>query len=537
MDNDDDYSPSKRFNFSELMHRLAFSCVLLNIVLGPWCFGSWEMWWFWPMASLIFSSCFFSGVGTLLSVMTRDDDTASPLKGYFKMNRSVLAILITALPFLIYAIIRAEFPSAPGLPLVAMETERSLLLFFTPAAIAPVMFLSFTRRRVKILLLAFLINALVIAIYALVLELIGKEDYVLWVLSPWTYGGRAKAPFFCPNHLSAYMNLGICLCLAIVFAPKIKIRLKIAAAVAFIVMASANFLTLSRGGISSLLIGLFIALPFVAMRGHRLIFRLLTPVIIIGCIATTVLAIRYTSNPLMERINSHHLYKTVVKNWGTDEWGSKVHDAFWYGFDRGTYIQSALRAWKSSPVWGIGPGQHSNRWAEFNPTDDAVKPINGDISTMKKPRYVNNSQHLYEVHSDWTQLLEEYGSVGLMLFLIPMCVLLVVTYISQTTMNRYALKKASKKDSESSFKSDDESVVFETERWRSGHHRDWTDSMEDENISQIERVLPLASLMACIVMTIHSCGDFSFQMPSITWAFAVLIAGGVLVSVKTGDES
>ncbi len=533
MDNDDDYSPSKRFNFSELMHRLAFSCVLLNIILSPWCFGSWEMWWFWPMATLIFSSCFFSGVGTLLPVIMRDDEIASPLNGHFKMNGSVLAIFITALSFFIYAVIRAEFPSAPGLPLVAMETERSLLLFFTPAAIATVMFLSFTRRRVKILAIAFLVNALIIAIYALVLKLINKENYVLWVLSPWDYKARAKGPFFCPNHLSAYLNLGICLCLAVVFSPKIKIRLKTAAATAFILIASANFLTLSRGGISSLLIGLFIALPFVAMRGHRLIFRLLAPIIIIGCIATTVLAIRYTSNPLMERINRHNLYKTVVKSWGTDEWGSKVHDAFWYGFDRGTYIQSALRAWKSNPVWGIGPGQHSNRWAEFNPTDDAVKPINGDISTMKRPRYVNNSQHLYEVHSDWTQLLEEYGVVGLILFLIPMCVLLVITYSSQSTMNHYALKKTPPKEAES----DDNSVALETKRRRSGHHRDLTDSMGGENISQIERALPLASLMACIIMIIHSFGDFSFQMPSITWAFAILITGGVLASARTGDES
>jgi len=32
------------------------------------------------------------------------------------------------------------------------------------------------------------------------------------------------------------------------------------------------------------------------------------------------------------------------------------------------------------------------------------------------------------------------------------------------------------------------------------------------------------------VMAIHSLGDFSFQMPSITWLFAFMAAAGVLAA-------
>ena len=46
----------------------------------------------------------------------------------------------------------------------------------------------------------------------------------------------------------------------------------------------------------------------------------------------------------------------------------------------------------------------------------------------------------------------------------------------------------------------------------------------------ILRAMPLAALLAFIAMAIHSLGDFSFQMPSITWLFAFMAAAGVLAA-------
>lgn len=489
-----------RVSAAEVMHNIAFACIVLNIVLSPWCFGSWEMWWFWPMAALIFAGCLFSGLGVLLSnVFTSSPDQRQSLRGHFSMSGSVVAVFVSCLPFLMYALLRRQFDSGDGRPIVAMDAERSLLLFFTPAAICIVMFLSFTRRKLRILTGAFLVNAVVIAIYATVNQFFHNGDYVLWILSQWTYGGRAKAVFFCPNHLSAYMNLAICLCVALLCAPRISRRTRIVAAAIAVVLFIPNFLTLSRGGLASLTIGLLIGIPILGMRGRGLRAKLIAPAAIILAVAASVIAIVKTNNPLMARVKSHGLYNIAAENFGTPEFKDRVVDGFWYSFDRGMYIQSALRAWRSNPVWGIGPGQHSSRWAEFAATDidrdgnPVVRPGSGGYSSIKFPRLTNSEYHLYEVHSDWTQLIEEHGMVGLALFLAGLLTVLVVLFKTQTHANR------------------------------------------SESDRELERALPLAALLACLIMTIHSLGDFSFQMPSITWAFAVLIFGAILSVVETGE--
>lgn len=482
-----------RISASEVMHNLAFACILLNIVFSPWFFGSWEMWWFWPMAALIFAGCFFSGLGVLLSnVFNTNPDQWQSLRDHFSASGGVVAVFLSYLPFLLYALLRRQFDSGEGLPIVAMEAERSLLLFITPTAICLVMFLSFTRRKLRLLISAFLANAILIAIYATVNQFFHNGDYVLWVLSEWDYGGRAKAVFFCPNHLSAYLNLAICLCTALLCAPRTPLRARIAAAVMTVVLFIPDFLTLSRGGLASLALGLLIGISTLAMRGYSLRAKIIAPAVIILAVVASVTIIVKTDNPLMARVKSHGLYNIAVKNYGTPEFTDKVIDGFWYSFDRGMYIQSALRAWKSNPVWGIGPGQHPNRWQEFNPTDPGVRPVDGDPATMKRPRYVNNQQHLYEVHSDWTQLLEEYGVVGLALFLVGISTVVVVLFNAQTRANR------------------------------------------GENAHNLERSLPLAAQLACLVMAIHSLGDFSFQMPSITWTFAALVFAAILSVVETG---
>lgn len=496
MDYPDEESPSRRFDVPGVLHAAAFLCVALNVVLSPWCFGAWEMWWFWPMAAVLFGAAFLSGLGTLLEGGRRHRDD-HPRIERIPLGTAALAAGAAFVPFLVYAIARAGFPSVPGLPLVAMEAERSLLLFFTPAALAVVLALSSTRRRLAALGWIAFANIAAIAVYAVVAKYAGKVDYVLWVLSPWNYGGRAKAVFFCPNHLSAFLNIGICLVLALVFTPRISWRVKALAAAAAFAMVWGDFLTLSRGGLASLLLGLLVGLPTVAMRGRRLRARLIAPVLVAGAVAAAVFAVWHIPNPLMTRISGHGLYKTVVSNWGSPEWKTRVHDSFWYGFDRGTYIQSALRAWRSSPVWGIGPGQHSNRWQEFNPTDPGVRPVNGNPATMKRPRYVNNEQHLYEVHSDWTQLLEEYGIVGLALFASALLALLVVLCLAQSRMLAAAQE---------------------------------AEALGDAPPPAMLRAMPLAALLAAFVMAVHSLGDFSFQMPAITWLFAALAATGVLAA-------
>ena len=400
---------NNRFSIPRTMHGIAFICISLNVLLSPWAFGSWEMWWFWPMAALIFAGCFFSGIGALFdSALTSSSDN-KPESHHFILNVRILALFASLAPFLLYALLRARFPSALNRPLVTMDAERSLLLFFTPIAVGLVIFLSFTRQQLRHLFAAILINVAVLSLYAGINQWLtygeDKPDYVLWVLTPWGYGDRAKGSFFCPNHLSAYLSLGLCLCTAMIFTPRTTLGTRLSLLGVAAVITVTNFMTLSRGGIASLLIGLLIGIPLLAMRGHRLRARIIAPLVVLAVATAALLTITKTHNPLMQRIEQHPLYRTATKNVGSPEWRSKMHDAFWYSFDRGTYIQSGLRAWRSNPVWGIGPGQHSSRWPEFAATADGVRPVDGDLSTLQKPRLTNSGYHLYEMHSDWTQLL------------------------------------------------------------------------------------------------------------------------------------
>jgi hypothetical protein len=191
-------------------------------------------------------------------------------------------------------------------------------------------------------------------------------------------------------------------------------------------------------------------------------------------------------NPLMNRVAGHPIWKALAGAPDGAAFRARLHDAFWYSFDRGQYIGSALRAWRSNPVWGIGPGQHSNRWAEFEATPDGVRPDpDGPADAFRRPRQAGYNKHLYEVHSDWTQLLEEYGLVGLLLFLVPAGGVLWIL----------------------------------ADRQRSVAAGDGP---------ALARSLPLGALLYCVVLILHSFGDFSLQMPSIVWLFAFVLSCAVL---------
>ncbi|NLB68981.1 MAG: hypothetical protein GX804_04775 [Lentisphaerae bacterium] len=503
---DDEIPITKNDLVIRLMHNLAFSCIFLTVILSPWCFGGWEMWWFWPLTTLIAAGCLFTGTAILFSHVFRN----TPIKGdipkkHFKTSMPIIVAFLSCIPFLLYALIRRQFDSAPGHPIVAMDAERSLLLFITPIAIAIVMFFSATRKKLQILTYALIVNSVIIAIYATINQFFQNGDYVLWVLSPWSYGGRAKAVFYCPNHLSAFFNIAIALCAAIVFTPRISRSKRIVASIFILVMLIPNFLTLSRGGLASLAAGLLLGLTTLGTRRRSLLVKATVPIIVAITVFASIIAVVKTDNPLMERVKNHGLYNIAVKNKDSSELAEKLASGFWYSFDRGMYIQSALRAWKSNPVWGIGPGQHSSRWPEFAATEidrdgnPVVIPDDGDYSTIKFPKLTNANYHLYEVHSDWTQLLEEYGIAGFSLMLVTVLIFMGVLYTSQTRVLKEDFEK-------------------------------------NDNPSGIERALPLAALLCSLILIIHSLGDFSLQMPAIPWTFASLITAAILTSSTTNRE-
>jgi O-antigen ligase len=149
--------------------------------------------------------------------------------------------------------------------------------------------------------------------------------------------------------------------------------------------------------------------------------------------------------------------------------------------DRVQMSAAALRAWRTAPWFGIGPGMHQNLWPHFAATAD------GDRRTHQWPKYPNFAYHSYEVHNDWAQLLEEYGAVGLFLFLVAAA---SVFGILASDLRAQARK-------------------LESNGWQ---------TRGDEPHAFI-----LPGLLAIVCMGIHSLGDFNLQIPATTWLLAAIL--------------
>jgi O-antigen ligase len=140
----------------------------------------------------------------------------------------------------------------------------------------------------------------------------------------------------------------------------------------------------------------------------------------------------------------------------------------------------ALRAWKTKKLFGIGPGMHQHLWPHFAASPD------GDRKQQKRPARLNAHFRSFEVHSDWIQLLEEYGLAGLLLFL--------AGFVSISAVLVSGMRQSRP----------DTAVV--------------------------------AGSLAVVGMAFHSLGDFNLQMPATTWLLAAIVATAVLAVVRPEDS-
>jgi len=145
-------------------------------------------------------------------------------------------------------------------------------------------------------------------------------------------------------------------------------------------------------------------------------------------------------------------------------------------------------------MFGIGPGMHQNLWPHFAPSPD------GDRELGIWPTFPNNDFHSYEVHSDWIQLLEEYGVVGLVLFIMPVTavVLLLIYGMRKEVLHRKRI--------------------------------DWEETGNDYYAAL------LGGLLSLLAMGVHSLGDFNLQMPATVWLLAVIISIPVAYLSVKGSE-
>lgn len=464
-------------NVANLLNQVSFFLVSVTVLGSPWLFGAWERWWFWPFAALISlsSGCFGSrllihacGEASLTIPFREDDSGSSP--------RPHLRLLLSTIPFLLYALIRTTLSD------VAMDAERAFLLFLTPILIGVQVIYGLTRKQQRTLLAFILIDLVLLGIYGLVNHHVTGSHLVLWAegYPDYTRDSRATGSYFCPDHFAGIMEFAFALAAAYAISRQTRWSSKWGYIGVILMATLCVILSKSRGGGLTIVVMTaatawwgFSQWPTEQAIWHRVSA---IAVLAIGLILIWNLDISYTT-----RFKAYFATPSTGQEQTLREKAGQLR----YRLDRttrGRMINGALRAWRSAPVFGIGAGMHRNLWPDFAPTAD------GDREQGIRPTLLNNHFHSYEVHSDWVQLLEEYGVVGFVLFLIGAG----SVFGTLVRGNRR-----------------------ECDRWR--RHRERQPGKSDHAVI-------LGGLLVFVSMAFHSLGDFNLQMPATTWMFAAILS-------------
>ncbi len=428
---------------------MLFGLLALIAIGSTWLFGAWENWWFWPFVTLICTACACFATRLILSARL----------GTARLNISTIAttLLLSWIPFLLYSLIRAIQTDVP------MDAERSFILQLTPFLLALIAATGISEARQRRLAILLVINLGLLGLYGVANYYLTGNHKVLWTdgFPQYQIGySRATGTYYCPDHFSGLMELALAFGLALTLIRSTSRPVKLTGFVLSGLALVGIILSRSRGG--GIVAGLMIltALWLCTLswnRRARWIGRGTGLFIILaGIIAFTAFGGHY------------------VKRFKEYPWTKLQHS------DRYQMSAAAVRGWSTAPWFGVGPGMHQNLWPHFAATRD------GDRDKGIWPTHLNNHYHSFEAHNDWAQLLEEYGGVGMVLFLAALSTALWQIY----------------------------------RRWRRWAHNiahDMTPSPE----SGLPWMLP-ALLLCALAMIIHSVGDFNLQIPGTVWLLGIL---------------
>lgn len=452
-------------SFTEQIIELAIFVLLLTVLLAaPWFFGAWEMWYFWPFATIIFGTTALLAIRLILSAIRRTTGTYP----------GRIIALVLPLPFLVYAICRGMFST------VFMDAERSVLLFITPWLLCLCILWGLRHRNIGIMYFMMGMNFAALGLYGIANHFITQNAKVLWLDGyPQYQTGylRATGSFFCPDHFAGAMELGLCLALGVILNRENRHNRRIPAAVLLIICITGILLSKSRGaGITVIVVGLAALIYGLRQWPAKLRWSIRISTAII---AITLMAVFWKSNTTYIRRFRDYI-NVPAEITGRQRLETMQHALL--QTSRGRMISAALRVWRTRPWLGIGPGMHQNLWFGFAATPD------GDREKGIRPSQTNTYFHSFEVHSDWVQLLQEYGLTGLLLFMIPLCGLWIKLTRTLNTEAAACRERLTGKLS----------------------HRGYS--------------MLLSAMLAIIAMAFHSLGDFNLQIPAINWLLAAIIA-------------
>ena len=392
---------------------ITFSSVGLAVLAGPWCFGAWEQWWFWPFVGAIFVGLVATGIR--LAVMPTP-----------KLSRATMTSLLLMIPFVIYASIR--FCMAD----VFMDAQRSLLLHVTGFCVAIEVLFGLNASQRRYLFWAIFTNLLLLGAYGLVNHVGFESQYVMWAPRYEQYAGRATGSYFCPDHFSGAMEILLCLSIGL-FADRFRSgTVKWFSVIAAIVAIGGVVLSKSRGGGMTVVLILGMAMIWAVAQWPQAVRWYLR--LIAGSLALLLLMVFFHfGSGYLERFSS---YGGVAKAEKVEQLITGLSHT-----SRGRMYGGAFRAWQSAPWLGIGPGMHQHLWPHFAPTPD------GDPELGVWPTLSNNNFRSYEVHNDWLQLLEEYGVVGFsLLALVCLSVFIILNRLVLDERKRWSQDGGSPRD-------------------------------------------------------------------------------------------
>lgn len=451
---------------ADVLKATGFWLIAVCVVVSVWFFGAWEKWWFWFFCSFIF-------LGFILCMFAFTVDKDIPSLSF----SSILFVI-----FILYSLVRILFGC------VIEDAERSILLFFIPYGIG-LSFRRYLNRSDSLRWNIFnflLLNIALMALYGIINEILFHSKYVMWVAGYEQYEGRAKGAFFCPDHFSMLLEIGVCMSLGILLTKGIPFKFRFFSFLILVVCTAGVIFSKSRGGILTLIV-VFLFLSVAGLKSWEKKERLFLRIFLAGFVLSTFLITFHFKSDTVERFIS---YFAVLE-------GDK-ESTVWYmrWFEkikrdcRPRMYAGAFRAWTGSKMnmfFGIGPGMHQHVWPHFGASGD------GDKEEYKWPSVLNLDLHSYEVHSDWLQLLEEYGLIGFVLFLLAFLAL----YRRLLSIN-FRLAEAVKESSLS---------------------------------KSMDYAVNLGTILVLTAAAFHSLGDFPLQIPAIGWYLGAILGIGLGVKI------
>lgn len=212
----------------------------------------------------------------------------------------------------------------------------------------------------------------VISFYAL-FQYLTDHQWVINYPKPLMYKGRGSGPYTCPNHLAGYLEMLVPLTIAFVFSGRLNHITKILLGYAGLVMLMGIGLSFSRAGWLAAGIGLVLVL--VALAGKR-DYRI-PAFVLLGLMAVGLLLLVFKGGTLTKRFTKPLQTDTRVLFW-----------------------RPAIELWKEHFWTGVGPNHYDVRFRKYRHWQVQSRPV--------------------YTHSDYLNLLADYGTIGGVLVLLAL---------------------------------------------------------------------------------------------------------------------